>query len=272
MADRLDFSGMTAVITGAGSGIGAALAKALADRGAHLALSDIREQGLNQTREIIGDTPVRITTAVMDVADKAAPTAFADQVRADHGGAALVFNNAGIAIGGTFDRVPEADFDRVMEVNFHAVVRMTRAFLPLLQAERAAQLVNISSLFGIIAPPGQTAYSAAKFAVRGFSMSLAHELEGTNVGVTVVHPGGVNTRIAEDAKKPADATNEEIAEQMEKARQALVMPPPDAAEIILRHVEKRARRVLVGRDAHMATQLERLFPIRYFDHMKSRLS
>ena len=221
---------------------------------------------------MIGDAGVRVTTHVMDVADRAAPAAFADAVKTDHGGASLVFNNAGIAVGGTFDRVPEEDFDRVMEVNFHAVVRMTRAFLPLLQAEPEAQLVNISSIFGIIAPPGQTAYSAAKFAVRGFSMSLAHELEGTNVGVTVVHPGGVNTRIAEDAKKPADATNEEIAEQLEKAKQALVMPPPEAAEIILRHVEKRDRRVLVGRDAHMAMQMERFFPTTYLQFAKNRLS
>lgn len=272
MVKRLDFKDMTAAITGAGSGIGQALAVALAKRGAHLALSDIREQGLAATRDMIGDAGLRVTTHVMDVADRAAPASFADAVKADHGGASLVFNNAGIAVGGTFDRVPEEDFDRVMEVNFHAVVRMTRAFLPLLQAEPEAQLVNISSIFGIIAPPGQTAYSAAKFAVRGFSMSLAHELEGSNVGVTVVHPGGVNTRIAEDAKKPADATNEEIAEQLEKAKQALVMPPPEAAEIILRHVEKRDRRVLVGRDAHMAMQMERFFPTTYLQFAKNRLS
>lgn len=271
MADPLDFNGLTAVITGAGSGIGAALAAALAERGAHLALADISERGLASTREALGETKVRVTTDILDVADPAAPAAYAERVKADHGGAALLFNNAGIAVGGTFDRVTEEDFDRVMDVNFNGVVRMTRAFMPLLQAEPAAQLVNISSLFGIIAPPGQTAYSASKFAVRGFSMALAHELEGTSVGVTVVHPGGVNTMIAENAKKPADATNEEIAAQLDRARQALVMAPPEAAEIILRHVEKRDRRVLVGRDAHFATQLERLFPIRYFDHMKSRL-
>jgi short-subunit dehydrogenase len=263
---------MTAVITGAGSGIGQALAVALAKRRVNLALSDIREQGLNQTVDMLGDRHERVLTHVMDVADRAAPASFAHKVEAELGGANLVFNNAGIAIGGTFDRVPEEDFDRVMEVNFHGVVRMTRAFLPQMQAQPVAQLVNISSIFGIIAPPGQTAYSAAKFAVRGFSMSLAHELEGSNVGVTVVHPGGVATRIAEDAKKPADATNEEITEQLEKARQALVMPPPEAAEIILRHVEKRDRRVLVGRDAHMAMQMERFFPTSYLKFAKTRLS
>ena len=271
MADRLNFKDLTAVVTGAGSGIGQALAHALAQRGAHLALTDISTRGLDATAELIGDAGVRITTDVLDVADPDAPAAYAGKVKADHGGAALLFNNAGIAVGGTFDRVTDADFDRVMDVNFNGLVRMTRAFLPLLKAESKGQLVNISSLFGIIAPPGQTAYCASKFAVRGFSMSLAHELEGSSVGVTVVHPGGVNTMIAENAKKPADATNEEIAENMRRAREALVMPPPEAAEIILRHVEKRDRRVLVGRDAHFATQLERLFPIRYFDRMRSRL-
>ena len=272
MAERLDFKGLTAVITGAGSGIGQALACVLARRGAHLALSDISPRGLDATIEQIGDADVRVTTDVLDVADPAAPAAYAETVKANHGGAAVLFNNAGIAVGGTFDRVPEADFDRVMDVNFHGVVRMTRAFLPLLQAEPAGQLVNISSLFGIIAPPGQTAYSASKFAVRGFSISLAHELEGTSVGVTVVHPGGVNTMIAENAKKPADATNEEISESLQRAREALVMPPPEAAEIILRHVEKRERRVLVGRDAHTAVQIERFFPVGYFNFMKNRLS
>ncbi len=272
MADRLRFDGMTAVITGAGSGIGQALAVALAKRRVRLALSDIREQGLNQTLEMLGDNPEAVITHVMDVAAPEAPTVFAEKVKAEFGGANLVFNNAGIAVGGTFDRLPEEDFDRVMDVNFHAVVRMTRAFLPQMKQMPVAQLVNISSIFGIIAPPGQTAYSAAKFAVRGFSMSLAHELEGSNVGVTVVHPGGVNTRIAEDAKKPADATNEEITETLERARQALVMPPPEAAEIILRHVEKRARRVIVGRDAHTLLQLERFFPTSYLNFVKNRLS
>ncbi len=272
MPAGFDFGGRTAVITGAGSGIGAALADALGSRGADLALADVNRAGLTATGERLAGAGVRVTTEVLDVSDPAAPAAYADKVKAEHGGAALLFNNAGIAVGGTFDRVMPEDFDKVLAVNFEGVVRMTRAFLPLLQAEAEARLVNISSIFGIIAPPGQTAYSASKFAVRGFSMALAHELEGSNVGVTVVHPGGVATRIAEDAIKPAGATNAEINESLERARQALVMPPPEAAQIILRGVERRKRRVLVGRDAHILMWMERLFPTSYIRFLKSRLS
>jgi NAD(P)-dependent dehydrogenase (short-subunit alcohol dehydrogenase family) len=272
MAAGFDFKDRTAVITGAGSGIGAALAEALAARGAHLALADVSQAGLAATAEKLSAAGVRVTTEVLDVSDPGAPAAFADTVKTDHGGAALVFNNAGIAVGGTFDRVKPEDFDKVLAVNFEGVVRMTRAFLPLLQAEPEARLVNISSIFGIIAPPGQTAYSASKFAVRGFSMALAHELEGSRVGVTVVHPGGVATRIAEDAIKPADASNAEINDSLERARKALVMPPPEAAEIILRGVEKRKRRVLVGRDAHILMWMERLFPTGYIRFLRNQLS
>jgi short-subunit dehydrogenase len=272
MASRFEFRDRTAVITGAGGGIGAALAEALAARGAHLALADINRAGLAATAEKLAGAGVRVTTDIINVADPDAPAAYADKVKADHGGAALVFNNAGIAVGGTFDRVRPDDFDTVLAVNLHGVVRMSRAFLPLLQAaETEARLVNISSIFGIIAPPGQTAYSASKFAVRGFSMALAHELEGSSVGVTVVHPGGVATRIAEDAIKPADASNAEIAESLEKARQALVMAPQEAARIILNGVEKRKRRVLVGRDAHTLMWMERLLPTRYMQLIKNRL-
>ena len=271
MSQPFEFSGRTAVITGAGSGIGAALAEALAKRGAHLALADVRKSGLATTARRLAGSGVRVTTDVLDVADPDAPAAYAEKVRADHGGAALVFNNAGVAAGGTFDRLKREDFDRVMAVNFSGVVAMSRAFLPLLKAEPEARLVNMSSIFGIVAPPGQTAYSASKFAVRGFSMALAHELDGSSVGVTVVHPGGVATRIAQDAVKPADATNAEIAEAMEQAKRSLVMAPADAAEIILRGVARRKRRVLVGRDAHILMWMERLLPTRYMALIKSRL-
>jgi NAD(P)-dependent dehydrogenase (short-subunit alcohol dehydrogenase family) len=271
MGAGFQFSGRTAVITGAGSGIGAALAEALAARGAHLALADVNRAGLSATAEAVAKTGVRVTTELLDVADPEAPAAYAETVKAEHGGAALLFNNAGIAVGGHFDRVKPDDFDKVLAVNFDGVVRMTRAFLPVLQTEPEGRLVNISSIFGIIAPPGQTAYSASKFAVRGFSMALAHELEGSSVGVTVVHPGGVATRIAEDAIKPSDASNAEINESLERARKALVMPPPQAADIILRGVEKRKRRVLVGRDAHILMWMERLFPTSYFRFLRNQL-
>jgi NAD(P)-dependent dehydrogenase (short-subunit alcohol dehydrogenase family) len=271
MAQAFEFSGRTAVITGAGSGIGAALAEALAARGAHLALADISRAGLAATAKRVASSGVRVTTDKLNVADPDAPAAYAEKVQADHGGAALVFNNAGIAAGGRFDQLTAEDFDKVMAVNFAGVVRMSRAFLPLLKAEPEARLVNVSSIFGIISPPGQTAYSASKFAVRGFSMALAHELAGTNVGVTIIHPGGVATKIAERAIMPAGATNAEIVAGQEAASKALVMPPPRAAEIILRGVANRKRRVFVGRDAHTLMWMERLLPTRYMMLLKRRM-
>ena len=272
MTRHLDFKGRTAVITGAGSGIGAALAAALAARGANLALADINEARLEEVANALRSNEIKVTTHKVDVADKRQITAFAEAVEREHGAVNALFNNAGVALGGTFDRVKEDDFEWLMNINFYGVVRMTRAFMPLLKQADTAQLVNVSSIFGIVAPAGQTAYSSAKFAVRGFSNALMHELEGTSIGVTTVHPGGVNTRIAEDAKKPEDMTEAELKAVKKMAKEGLVMPPPEAAEIILRGVERRLPRVLVGKDAHTLAILERIFPIKYWNFIKKRAS
>ena len=272
MTRHLDFKGRTAVITGAGSGIGAALAAALAARGANLALADINEARLQEVADALKSNEIKVTTQKVDVADKDQIAAFAEAVQREHGAVHGLFNNAGVALGGTFDRVKDDDFEWLMNINFYGVVRMTRAFMPLLKQADAAQLVNVSSIFGIVAPSGQTAYSSAKFAVRGFSNALMHELEGTSIGVTTVHPGGVNTRIAEDAKKPEDMTEAELKAVKKMAKEGLVMPPPEAAEIILRGVERRLPRVLVGKDAHTLAILERLFPIKYWNFIKKRAS
>ena len=272
MTRHLDFKGRTAVITGAGSGIGAALAAALAARGANLALADINEARLQEVADALKSNEIKVTTHKVDVADKDQIAAFAEAVEHEHGAVHGLFNNAGVALGGTFDRVKDDDFEWLMNINFYGVVRMTRAFMPLLKQADMAQLVNVSSIFGIVAPSGQTAYSSAKFAVRGFSNALMHELEGTSIGVTTVHPGGVNTRIAEDAKKPEDMTDAELAAVKKMAKEGLVMPPPEAAEIILRGVERRLPRVLVGKDAHTLAILERIFPIKYWNFIKKRAS
>ncbi|HZR86825.1 MAG TPA: SDR family oxidoreductase [Bradyrhizobium sp.] len=255
----------TAVVTGAGSGIGRAIAKSLAQRGCHLALADISEAGLAETIGLLNGASVRVTSHKLDVADRDAVAAFPDAVAAAHGGAALLFNNAGVAVSGTFDQVSERDFEWLFEINFWAVVRLTRAFMPLLKANDEARLVNLSSLFGLISPPGQTAYAASKFAVRGFSNALRYELEGSNVGVTVVHPGGVATRIVDNARRPAGTSNAEVNEQIERARRVLTMPPAQAGEIIVKAVERGAPRVLVGRDAKMMALLERLAPVSYWN-------
>jgi len=271
MSQSIDFAGRTAVITGAGSGIGAALAEALAQRGTHLALADINEARLNEVAERLKSNQIRVTTHVVDVASKDDIARFATEVESQHGAVNFLFNNAGVALGGTFDRVKDDDFEWLMDINFYGVVRMTRAFMGLMKQADTARLVNISSIFGIIAPAGQTAYSAAKFAVRGFSNALRHELDGGSIGVTTVHPGGVNTKIADDARKPEDMTEAELAAAQKMAKEGLVMPPPEAAEIILRGVARRKPRVLVGRDAHTLAIFERLFPISYWDKIKKKL-
>ena len=270
MASRYTFRGRTAVVTGAASGIGRAVAGALARRGCHLALADRDGGGLDETARRVGVHGVRVSTHVLDVTDRAAVAALPEAVAAEHGGADVLVNNAGVALGGTFEQVSEADFEWLFEVNFWGVVRMTRAFLPLLKASDDARLVNVSSIFGIIAPPGQVPYVSSKFAVRGFSMALKHELEGTSVGVTVVHPGGVATNIADSARAPEGATEAEIVENRAQAKALLTMPPEKAGEIIVEGVEKRKARVLVGSDARAAAALERLAPVRYWSAIKGR--
>ena len=264
MPAQFEFADRTAVITGAASGIGAALAHGLAARGCRLALADIDEQGLDRVAAALDIAPDRVSLHHLDVSDREAINALPAAVRAAHGGAALLFNNAGVAVGGRFEDVSEADFDWLMSINFWGVVRMTRAFLPMLREADQAHITNISSLFGLVAPAGQTAYSASKFAVRGFSDSLRHELAGSSVGVTTIHPGGIRTSIAKNARHAAGASKAELEAGLARFEKLLVMPPEQAAETILRGVARRRPRVLVGRDAHFMAFFERLFPAHYW--------
>src|SRR5215510_13079816 len=242
----MNLTGRTAVVTGAAAGIGRAIAVSLARRGCHLALADLDEVGMAGTSELMREHGVRVSRHRLDVADRVAVAAFPDVVAAEHPGVDVLVNNAGVAVGGTFEQVTDEDFEWLFEINFWGVVRMTRAFLPLLRASDDARIVNLSSVYGLIAPPEQVPYSASKFAVRGFSEALRHELEGSNVGVTVVHPGGVNTSIAEKARIPAGATEEEIARRRERYRKLLRLPPEVAGETIVRGIERRQARILVG--------------------------
>lgn len=261
---RFEFDNRTAVITGAASGIGAALAAALAERGCHLAITDINAERLDDVADSLRRDNRRLTTHVFDIADRAAVTECAEEVRQVHGGADLLINNAGVGVLGRFEDVSEEDFDWVMNINLLGPIRMTRTFLPLLQQSDDAHLVNISSIFGVIAPPGQTAYSASKFGLRGFSEALRHECEGTSVGVTTVHPGGVNTNIAQSSRAPADTSVEDFQRVLDAVQPQLVMPPAQAAEIILKHVERRRPRAIVGGDARFMALLQRLFPVSYW--------
>jgi NAD(P)-dependent dehydrogenase (short-subunit alcohol dehydrogenase family) len=271
----LNLKGRIAVVTGAAGGIGRGIAVALARRGCHLALADIDDAALARTAADIADNKagdkIRVSRHHLDVADRAAVAAFPAQVTGEHGGVDVLVNNAGVALGGNFVEVAEADFDWLFGINFWGVVQMTRAFLPLMQKSEEARLVNISSLFGLIAPPGQTAYCASKFAVRGFSESLRHELAGTRVGVTVVHPGGVATSIARNARFPTNLSVVQVAKRHRLADAFLTMPPEIAGETIVRGVENRKPRVLVGSDAKFAALVERLMPVTYWKRIGRRL-
>ena len=270
-ARRMRLDGRTAVITGAAGGIGRAIALSLARRRCQLALADLDESGLTATADLAREHGVRVSQHKIDVADRAAVAEFPNVVAAEHPGVDVLVNNAGVAVGGTFEQVAESDFEWLFEINFWGVVRMTRAFLPLLRASGDARIVNLSSIYGVVAPPEQTAYSASKFAVRGFSEALRHELEGSGVGVTVVHPGGVATAIAENARLPAGVSEEEIARRREKYRKLLRLPPEVAGEIIVRAVERRQPRVLVGSDAKAISLIARLFPASYWKLLTSQM-
>ncbi len=257
-----------AVLTGAGSGIGRATALSLAQRGCHLALADINSQGLLETAALVSPLGVQVSQHVLDVASRDQVSALPAAVMQVHGRTDILINNAGVAIGGTFEQVSEADFDWLMEINFHGVVRMTRAFMPLLRGSDKARIVNISSLYGLLSPPGQSAYSASKFAVRGFSNALRHELAGSPIGVTVVHPGGVATSIARSARTPAGAPPAEVSRAIALTEKMLRMPADQAGEIIVSGIERERERVLVGNDAKIAALLERLMPVRYWNLLR----
>lgn len=260
---RYVFDGGTAVITGAASGIGAALARGLADRGSHLVLLDRDGEGVAGVAESICATlpQLRIATYVVDLADADATARIGETLATTHPDTTLLVNNAGVALAGRFDQVDAAQFDAVMAVNFHAVVTMTRALLPVLTTHPGSHVVALSSIFGIVAPPGQTAYCASKFAVRGFLESLRGELAPAGVGVTCVHPGGVRTNIARNAVVGARLPTAQWEAGRESFDKLLTLDPADAAATILRAVHRRRPRILVGRDAVILDKLARLLPV-----------
>jgi NAD(P)-dependent dehydrogenase (short-subunit alcohol dehydrogenase family) len=266
------FTGRVAVITGAGSGMGRALALRLAAEGCHLSLADLNVDGLAESaRQAEAEAArqghaIRCHQARLDVADAAAFAAFAEATVALHGGVDLLFNNAGVALTGPFERLSPEDFRWLMDINFWGVVNGCRVFLPYLKRSPAAHLVNTSSVFGLISVPTQSAYHAAKFAVKGFTDALRLELADSKVKVSCVMPGGVKTGIVRSSRLvPGDnqgPTREEMATRFE---QYAALTPLAAADEILRGVRRGAPRILVGRDARFLALLVRLFPVRYFD-------
>ncbi|HEY0815918.1 MAG TPA: SDR family NAD(P)-dependent oxidoreductase [Pseudonocardia sp.] len=250
-----EFGGRVAVVTGAGSGIGRALAVGLAQRGARVAISDIDVDGLAITGDQLVLRGAEHRSDRLDVTDRAAVLAYADDLATAFGTVNQVYNNAGIAFSGDVLNSSFADIERVVDVDFWGVVNGTKAFLPHLVASGDGHVVNVSSLYGLLAVPNQSAYNAAKFAVRGFTECLRQEmlLAGHPVRVTCVHPGGVKTNIARNAMGSADATAIARFERV-----ALRMPPADAARVILAGVARNRARVLVGNDAKALDLLARL--------------
>ena len=262
------FGGGTAVLTGAASGIGKALAMDLASRGSHLALIDRDGPGLDSVAADLRRRYPRlhVTTHAFDLSRTDGLPGLADAVLREHRRVTLLINNAGVALGGEFEELSLEDFEWVQSINFRAVVALCKAFLPALKAELYPHIVNVSSVYGLAGPVGQSAYSASKYAVRGFSEVLRHELAPRGIGVTVVHPGGVRTNIANNARvgSGVDATAQQAEAQRQAMNKALRLDPARAAQIILRAVENRAPRVLVGSDAQIEHLRVRMLPGTYW--------
>jgi short-subunit dehydrogenase len=267
--------GAAAAVTGAASGIGRALALELAARGCDLALADRDEAGLQATAaEIARAGQRKITVHRVDVGEPQQIAEFAQAAISAHPGLNIVVNNAGVALLGQFNEVDQAQMDWLMNINFWGVVHATRAFLPHLARQREAHIVNLSSIFGIIAPPGQTAYAAAKFAVRGFSESLRHELQmaASPVRLSVVHPGGVSTNIVRNSRAGSGVTdNAQRAETIERFDAVAKTTPAAAALRIITGIEKNQPRILIGNDARFMDLLQRFRPATYWAVLARRI-
>ena len=270
-------AGRPAVITGAASGIGRSLARRLSRAGSPVAIADVDETGLKDTARSL---PGPALTRVLDVRDAADQHRFAAEVRewlpaslntARPGAARLgaVFNNAGVAVASSVLDADPGDDEWLRQTNFDGVVNGTRAFLPLLVGQDDGVIVNTSSVFGLLGMPYQSAYCASKFAVRGFTEALRQELRGTGVRAVTVHPGGITTNIARNARVRKDPEGRGRTHgQMAADFEAITMTSPDkAAEIICRGVERGKARILVGPDAYVLDALARIAPTHYYDIM-----
>jgi len=264
------FQNKVAAITGAASGIGRALALELAKQQCDLALSDVNEAGLQETAEKARALGVKVTTAVINVADREQMHGWADQVVKDHGKVNLIFNNAGVALGNTVEDAKYEDYEWIMGINLWGVIYGTKAFLPYIKQTGDGHIINVSSIFGLFAQPTQSGYNMTKFAVRGFTESLRQELDLQNCGVsaTCVHPGGIKTNIARSARMSnsvlsltgGKGSTEKMTQQFEKM---FVTTPETAANVILNAVKRNSRRVLIGNDAKATDLMQRMLPTIY---------
>lgn len=260
--------GAVAAISGAASGIGRALAVRWAREGAALALADRREQDLAETAALARAAGATVSVHAVDVSARTEVERWAAEAVATHGRVSVLVNNAGVALHGSFDELTVEDFEWLLGVNFWGVLYGMKAFMPALRREPEAHIVNVSSIFGIVGPVGQSAYVTSKFAVRGLSEVVRHELEGSAIRVSVVHPGGVKTNIAAHARFHDDvpaATRRDLARRFE---QVAALTPEQAAEIITTGVRKNAPRILVGKDARAVDLLQRFRPATYWKFIR----
>ncbi len=253
-----------AVITGAASGIGRALAVRFAEEKiAGIAICDVNEQGLNETAEMVETYGVPVSAHLVDTSKLEQIETLKTEVLAKHSRVTHLINNAGVGLFGTFEEISLEDFEWLMSINFWGVVYGCKVFLPVLKSQDAAHIVNISSVFGLVAPPEQTAYCASKFAVRGFTESLRHELEETNVRVSSVHPGGIKTNIARNSRIGKDTPEGNKDQGVKFFDQVAQTSPKKAAETILRGIRSENPRILIGKDAYAINYVSRLFPKKY---------
>ena len=274
------FKDKVAVITGAGSGMGRYLSVLLAKDGADVVACDVNQETLNETVEMLRKYNVSVSSHVLDVADKEAIEALPQKVIDQHGKVDLVFNNAGVSTGKHFKDMEEENWDWVMDINLHGVINSTRAFIPHMIDRPEAAIVNTSSIFGMVAVPGQTVYHATKFAVRGFTESLALEMAQTNENLQIhcVHPGHVGTNIVANSRMDEEdlqtdeeggssiftreSTNYTVEEMADSFREG-GMHPSKAAQIILKGVKKNKRRIFIGLDSKLLELSQRIFPNKY---------
>lgn len=257
-----------AAVTGAASGIGRALALRLARENiAGIAIADVNEAGLQETLAMVEKTGVPVSAHIADVSKLEQVQRLAAEIMARHGRVTHLINNAGVALIGNVEDVSFADMEWLMGINFWGTVYGTKVFLPILREQEQAHIVNVSSIFGIIAPPGQAAYCASKFAVRGFTESLRHELEGSNVLISSVHPGGIKTNICNDSRIGDQATAQEKETVKKFFNKASPTTAEQAAEIIVTGIKNKNVKILVGFDAKQIDKIQRWFPKKYFSVM-----
>ena len=258
-----DLRNRVAVITGAGSGIGRALAERLRIEGCALALSDVNEEALGETVTNLPPGEAEVTAHPLDVSDRAAVYDYSAQVRQAHGTAHLLINNAGVAHADLVSHMAYDDLEWVFRVNFWGVVYGTKAFLPMLLEQNEGHIVNMSSVFGLVAVPTQAAYCASKFAVRAFTESLRQELAPTAILVSTVHPGGVKTNILRNARVRRTPDGDTSGASLERYERFFRLNASDAARIIVHGIKRERPRILVGSDAWMLDLLQRFLPSRY---------